>query len=541
MKTLPSLRAVLAILLALAARQSPAQSAVDRGAFIFVQRGDTVAIERFARASDSLAVDLNLKMQARFVYVAKVAPDFSIPRLAIQVYLPTAAPGAPPAQSAVLTMKGDSVIADLSGGGQQRTQRIKTMAGAIMQPPSSIAAFEQLTMKLRSMQRQTAVNAFEAKQAVTIPIFATGGGATLNANLTPLGTDSVIVNVAGQEYRLKVDPSGRILGGAAPAVGLTISRVDQAAASRLAIGKPDYSAPAGAPYTTEEITVANGPNVVLGGTLTLPKTASARVPAVVTITGSGQQDRDEYIPIAGGYRPFREIADTLGRRGIAVLRLDDRGIGSSTGNPVTSTSLDFASDIRAAVAYLRSRRDIDPARIGLIGHSEGGLIAPLVAASDPKLKGIVLMAGPAYSGRQIIAYQQQYALAHDTTLTTAQRDSLLRFGATQIDSLAARNQWMRFFLTYAPDTTARKVRVPVLILQGATDRQVTADQAEKLEAAFRAGGNRDVTLRVFPDHNHLFITDPSGNPQDYARLPTSKVDPVVLGVLADWLATRLKP
>ena len=98
---------------------------------------------------------------------------------------------------------------------------------------------------------------------------------------------------------------------------------------------------------------------------------------------------------------------------------------------------------------------------------------------------------------------------------------------------------MRFFLAYSPDTTARKVKVPVLILQGSTDRQVTADQAEKLATAFRSGGNRDVTVRVFPDHNHLFIADPSGNPQDYARLSTNKVDPVVLGAIADWLSNRL--
>lgn len=539
MKIMRSLALHSALIVA-TVRLASAQAPADRGAFLLIQRDDTVAIERFARTTDSLGVDLNIKMQARFVYVAKLAPDFTIPRLVIQVFLPTAAPDAPPAQTAVLTMKGDTVIAEIgAGAGQKQTQRIKTVAGAVMQPPSSIVAFEQLTMKLRAMQRGSAVNAFEAKQPLTIPVFATSGGVTVNATLTALGTDSVVASVAGQEYRLKVDPTGRILGGTAPSVGLSIVRVDQATAARLAFGKPDYSAPAGAPYTTEEVTIQNGPGVTLGGTLTLPKNASGRVPAIVTITGSGQQDRDEYLAIAGGYRPFRQIADTLGRRGIAVLRLDDRGVGSSTGNPLTSTSLDFASDIRAAIAYLRGRRDIDPARIGLIGHSEGGLIAPLVAAGDPKLKAIVLMAGPAYNGRQVITDQQQYALAHDTTLTAAKRDSLGRFGAAQIDSIAARNPWIRFFLAYAPDTTARKVKVPVLILQGATDRQVTADQAEKLAAAFKAGGNKDVTVRVFPDHNHLFITDASGNPQGYATLPTNKVDPIVLGAIADWLAKKL--
>jgi dienelactone hydrolase len=530
---------LLALAMFAAAGSSSAQAAADRGAFVLVQRGDTLAIERFARTPDSIAVDLTVKMQARFVYIAKTAKDFTIPQLAIQVYLPNAAPDAPAAQTAMLTMKGDSVIAEIKGANQALTQRIKTVPGAVMQPPSSITAFEQLTMKLRASQRSSAVDAFEAKQALTIPIFSTAGGATVNATLTPLGGDSVVVMLATQEYRLQVDSVGHILGGVMPAVGLTISRLDQNAAAKLAFGKPDYSAPADAPYTAEEVTVQSAPGVTLGGTLTLPKNAKAPVPAVVTITGSGQQDRDEYLPVAGGYRPFRQIADTLGRRGIAVLRLDDRGVGSSTGNPATSTSVDFAADIRAAIAYLRSRRDIDPARIGLIGHSEGGLIAPLVAASDPRLKGIVLMAGPAYNGRQIISYQQKYALEHDTTLTASKRDSLARFAATQIDSIGAKNPWMRFFLAYAPDTTARKVKVPVLILQGSTDRQVTADQAEKLAAAFRSGGNRDVTVRVFPDHNHLFIADPSGNPQDYARLPTNKVDPVVLGAIADWLSAKL--
>ena len=527
--------------LAVIARSSIAQAAADRGAFIIIQRGDTVAIERFARTPDSVNVDLTVKMQARFVYVAKTAPDFTIPRIALQVYLLNAPADAPPAQSAILTMKGDSVIAEITAGGQSQTQRIKTITGAVMIPPSSIAAFEQLTMKARAFERASAGKAIETSHPYTIPVFATAGGATLNATVVGVGADSMVVNVAGQEYRLKVDPLGRILGGVAAAVGVTISRVDQATAAGLALGKPDYSAPADAPYTAETVTIPNGRDVMLGGTLTLPKNAKSPVPAVVTITGSGQQDRDEYIPVGGGYRPFRQIADTLGRRGIAVLRLDDRGVGSSTGNPSTSTSLDFASDITAAVNYLRTRSDIDPARIALIGHSEGGLIAPLVAAKDPKVKAIVLMAGPAYNGMDIIRYQQRYAVEHDTTLTQAKRDSLLRVGAAQLDTLGAKNPWIKFFLAYQPDTTAKRVRAPVLILQGATDRQVTAEQAEKLAAAFRAGGNRDVTVRVFPDHNHLFIADPSGNPRDYSRLTTNKVDPVVLGVIADWLALKLTP
>ena len=282
----------------------------------------------------------------------------------------------------------------------------------------------------------------------------------------------------------------------------------------------------------------------LAGTLTIPiarvSKTTRRFPAVVTITGSGLENRDESIPIVPGYRPFRDIADTLGRRGIAVLRLDDRGFGGSTGNGGAATSADFADDIRAALAWLRTRPDMDPRRLGLVGHSEGGMIAPMIAATDSTLRAIVLMAGPSETGRAIVAYQNRYAVEHDSAIPPAHWDSVLAAAAHEVDSLAATRPWVRFFLDYDPLATARKVhRTPVLILQGANDRQVTMGQADSLAAAFRAGGNRDVTVRVFPGTNHLFLADTSGNPGGYASLTDTHVRRDVLGTLADWLATHL--
>src|SRR5207237_1259559 len=160
------------------------------------------------------------------------------------------------------------------------------------------------------------------------------------------------------------------------------------------------------------------------------------VPAMVTITGSGLEDRDESLPsVLKGYVPFRQIADTLGRRGIAVLRMDDRGFGASTGDPKVATSADFADDIRAGLAYLRTRTDIDAHRLGLIGHSEGGMIAPMIAATDTALRGIVLLAGPSISGRAILRYQNQQAIARNTALSPAKRDSLLERAMLRVDSL----------------------------------------------------------------------------------------------------------
>jgi len=240
-----------------------------------------------------------------------------------------------------------------------------------------------------------------------------------------------------------------------------------------------------------------------------------------------------------GYRPFREIADTLSRRGIVVLRLDDRGIGGSDAGPPNATSADFAEDIRAAVAWLRARPEVDPARVGLVGHSEGTIIAPLVAVEDARLRAIALLEAPAERGRLILAEQQRTLLGGDSTRTPAQRDSALARAARLTDSLAKEPGWLHWFAEYDPLPAARRVHTPVLILQGETDQQVPASQARTLAAAMRAAGNQRVTLRIFPRMNHLMLDDPSGDPRGYATLPNKSVRRDMLGVLAEWLVRTL--
>src|SRR5581483_2057257 len=185
------------------------------------------------------------------------------------------------------------------------------------------------------------------------------------------------------------------------------------AAKRHPSKEIDYSAPANAPFTAEEVTV-QAKGHTLGGTLLLPKTGHKPFPAVITITGSGQQTRDEPIPLPGleNYKPFRQIAEALASNGIAVLRVDDRGVGKSTGleGLKEATTFDFADDTRAQVAYLRTRPEIDPNRIGLIGHSEGGVIAPIVASTDPKIAAIALMAGTAKTGEKVSMSQAEFAI-----------------------------------------------------------------------------------------------------------------------------------
>ena len=309
-----------------------------------------------------------------------------------------------------------------------------------------------------------------------------------------------------------------------------------------AAARKDYSPPLGAGYTAHDVTIPTPMGHTLAGTLTLPAGASAtkKVAAIVTMTGSGPQDRDESLPTPLGYRPFRQFADSLGRRGIAVLRMDDRGTGGSTGDHKTATSADFAEDIRAGLAYLRTRPEIDASRLGILGHSEGGLIGPIVAVKEPQLKAMVLLAAPSWNGRKILDFQMNNMLRGDTSLKAARLDSALGRIPHRIDSLAATNPWMKFFFEHDVLAVARQVKTPSLLLFGATDQQVTQDQAAELAAAIRSAGNKDVTVRIFPDLNHLFIYDPVGFPGGYARLTRSAIEPYVIGTAVDWLVERLK-
>jgi fermentation-respiration switch protein FrsA (DUF1100 family) len=163
----------------------------------------------------------------------------------------------------------------------------------------------------------------------------------------------------------------------------------------------------------------------------------------------------------------------------------------------------------------------------------------MVANDEPSLKAIVLLAGTAYTGRQILNYQLGNAVKNDTSLKPAARDSSLRAVAPRVDSMTAGNPWLKFFADYDPLATARKVKTPVLILNGARDQQVTPDQVPLLEKAFKAAGNRDVTAKVLPNLNHLFVYDPDGFPGRYTDLKSFAVDRPTIGLVVDWLVKRL--
>jgi uncharacterized protein len=295
---------------------------------------------------------------------------------------------------------------------------------------------------------------------------------------------------------------------------------------------PPYGVPEGATYEAVEVRIAVPGGPTLAGTLTLPR-VSRRMPAAVLITGAAQLTRNQGTPPT---IPFRDIADELSSLGIAVLRVDDRGVGESTGDASISTTQDEAYDIRGAIAWLRSHPAIDPSRIALVGWSEGGLIAPMIAATDHRIAAIALLNGPP-SGLEVAEFQIRYEVERNPAIPPEEKEKTI---ASMIES---QKKHTRSASIIALDTRehAGRVRAPVLLLNGTTDRHVPPWSAAAYALAFRQGGNRDVTMRLFPNLSHVLVPDPEGRAGGWPFLPSSRLAPEVRKTLSEWLMTRLAP
>lgn len=521
----------IALTVALALYHGPLTAqAVRTDALVLVIGADTFAVENVTRTAGGMEAELAGPAIGRMLWTVTVLPDGSVPELVLRAWPPGRTGDDAAVQDVRFTLEGDSAVVEITGAAGARTVRTATRPGAIPYINPSFALLEPVLARARA----------QGGESAAVPLFFLQGGQTMDAHVTWVGPDSATIAIAGSVMHVGLEPDGSIRSAGVPAQALSVTRAPGVHVTPPGTPAPDYAAPVDAPYTAEEVIVPTPGGHTLAGTLTRPRGDRA-VPAVVMITGSGAQDRDQALPLLRGYRPFREIADALGHHGIAVLRLDDRGFGESTGDFADATSADFADDIRAALAWLRQRPDIDPRRVGLVGHSEGGLVAPMVAADDTALAAIVLIAGPSRSGREIIRYQQRFAIDHSPAYEPAARDSAFEAAGAELDRLADSSPWIRFFLDHDPLPVARQVRrTPVLILHGETDRQVTVDQAHELAAAFRDAGNPDVIVRVFPDVNHLLIRDPDGNPMGYARITERSMAPEVLETLTEWLRARMR-
>ncbi len=347
------------------------------------------------------------------------------------------------------------------------------------------------------------------------------------------------------------------------------------------------------PYDIEEVTFTNEVDgTVLAGTLTRPKMGGL-FPVAILISGSGPQDRDESLL---DHKPFWVLADHLSRRGIAVLRFDDRGVGNSTGKFENATTEDFARDVRSAISFVKTATSIDASRIGLIGHSEGGLVATLVSAENKDVAWVVLMASPGVNGEEILYSQGQLIIAaegggeaarkrqrllQEHVFATAKEltatDDIEPFVPRVVDKIMAASDidakeksekskseedeptsrkilaelvranlnvmndpWFRFFASYEPGPDLRRIKCPVLAINGEKDVQVDPKlNLSKIESYLKAGGNRNFAIKELPRLNHLFQSCKTGGISEYQSIEET-ISPVALETIATWIKLQLE-
>ncbi len=333
------------------------------------------------------------------------------------------------------------------------------------------------------------------------------------------------------------------------------------------------------PYSEEEVVIYNKKaKVKLSGTLTIPE-GKGPFPAVILITGSGPQDRNETI---FGHKPFLVISDFLTRRGIAVLRTDDRGVGKSTGNLRNSTTLELAEDVLYEIDFLKTHKKIDKNKIGLIGHSEGGIIAPIVATKTKDVAFIVLMAGTGLTGEKILYLQSRliskaegvdekriednlklqkklFNIIKNEKSYTLTKTKLRKILNEEFSKLSDKEKkqiknkdkyinkeinqltspWFRFFLTYDPYQTLIKVKCPVLAINGEKDLQVPPDiNLKKIKHALTKAGNKDFLIKKLKGLNHLFQTAKTGALSEYPKIEET-ISPIALNLIYSWIRKHI--
>ena len=390
---------------------------------------------------------------------------------------------------------------------------------------------------------------------------------------------TIAIANAGIEYEGVLGTDGFIIGtfkqsGQSFPMNLSKEKVEKEIIKRPQEPQKPYS------YYTEEVIFANKlAKINLAGTLSLPAKEGV-FPAVILITGSGAQNRDEELL---GHKPFLVIADYLTKNGIAVLRFDDRGIAMSKGEFTLATTLDFATDVEAALQYLQKRKEIDQKKIGLIGHSEGGIIAPMVANKSKNISFIILLAGTGIPGDELLLLQQEligresgiseddlkkskitntevFGIVKNATNSDQMKKDITNYITKSIKSdpeskipdgisesefinmqvSQITNPWMQFFIKYNPALALEKVNCPVLALNGDKDLQVPSKvNLEAINKALIKGGNKKVTIKELPNLNHLFQECKTGLPEEYSEIEQT-ISPSALTEILNWIQIQTK-
>lgn len=380
---------------------------------------------------------------------------------------------------------------------------------------------------------------------------------------------TIKLNQGGIEYKGSPDNAGNITGEFSQAGFKAPLDLSKKAEKTETVRKPQEPV-APYPYQSEEVVFENSKDEIkLAGTFTYPS-KKGKFPVVVLISGSGPQDRDETLM---GHKPFFVLADQLTRAGIAVLRFDDRGVGKSEGNFKAATTVDFSYDAEAAIQYLKTRKKVKTSRMGLIGHSEGGLIAPMTALRNKDIAFIVMLAGPGLSGREIVLMQQELIgrvsglpeteikknkdtnkyifdlmkTETDQTVLAQKIENYMRkqladnadsakiSEALTVQIAQLTSPWMQYFLNYDPVPALSKLKRPVLALIGSKDLQVPAkENLAAIETALKKAGNKKYVLKELEGLNHLFQECSTGSPMEYGQIEQT-MSPQVPEIIAEWI------
>ena len=452
---------------------------------------------------------------------------------------------------------GGSATNDITQAGQQSRKVDAVSADPLVLPTMFFSAYEALALRLRAASVPVEFRAYVAPQAeVSLRVTGSGSERIRTADRTVSATryDLTIANPGGLvQAELWVDAESRLLRFRVPAQGLEVAREDVAAVSSRVetMGRPN-----------DEQVLIPASGFSLAATLSKPASApkppapgkapAYMLPAIILVAGSGPVDRDESV---AGIAIFAQLANSLADAGFVVVRYDKRGVGQSGGRQESATIQDYADDVRAIVEFLRRRKDVDPRRVAIVGHSEGGLVTLQAAANaKSKVTAIALLATPGTTGGELVLEQQDYLLDH-AKLPDGEKLSRIDLqqkiqaavisgtgweGIPPVYRKQAETPWFRSFLTFDPRKTISRVEQPILVVQGERDRQVAARHGQLLLDAARGRKKSPAAdLVMIEGVNHLFVPATTGDPDEYASLPDKQVSPKVTDALVPWLRDKL--